>query len=71
MHTPASKKVTAFAVPGKEHYHFKTTPYGLTGALATFQRLLDKLIGPEMKSYAFAYLDDIVVVSGTFDDHLR
>jgi len=26
-------------------------PYGLTGVSATFQRLLDRLIGPEIKSF--------------------
>lgn len=39
-------------------------------APATFQRLLDRLIGPEMEPHAFAYLDDIVVVTQTFEDHL-
>lgn len=67
----ASREVTALAVPGKGHYHFKRILYGLTGTPATFQRLLGKLIGPEMKPYAFAYLDDIVVVSRNFEDHLR
>jgi len=42
-------------------------PYGLTGAPATFQHLLDRLIGPEMEPHAFAYLDDIVVVTRTFE----
>ncbi|XP_020296117.1 uncharacterized protein LOC109861044 [Pseudomyrmex gracilis] len=39
--------------------------------LPTFQRLLDKLIGPEMEPHAFAYLDDIVVVTATFEEHLQ
>lgn len=63
----ASKEITAFAVPEKGHYHFRRMPYGLTGTPAI---LLDKLIGPEMEPYAFAYLDHIVVVSRIFDDHL-
>jgi len=45
-------------------------PYGLTGAPATFQRLLDRLIGPEMEPFAFAYLDDIVIVTPTFEEHM-
>ena len=45
-------------------------PYGLTGAPATFQRLLDRLIGPEMEPFAFAYLDDIVVATPTFEEHM-
>lgn len=65
-----SREVTAFSVPGKGLYHFTRMPYGLTGAPATFQRLLDKLIGPEMEPHAFAYLDDIVVVTSTFEEHL-
>lgn len=45
-------------------------PYGLTGAPATFQRLLDRIIGPEMESFAFAYLDGIVIVTPTFEEHM-
>jgi len=43
----------------------------LTGAPATFQRLFDKLIGPEMEPYTFAYLDYIVIVTPTFKELLR
>jgi len=45
-------------------------PYGLTEASATFQRLLDRLIGPEMEPFVFAYLDDIVIVTPTFEEHM-
>ncbi|GAB1865875.1 Reverse ribonuclease integrase [Camponotus japonicus] len=65
-----SRELTAFTVPGKGLFHFTRMPYGLTGAPATFQRLLDRLIGPEMEPHAFAYLDDIVVVTRTFEEHL-
>jgi len=41
------------------------------GAPATFQRLLEKLIGPEMEPHAFAYLDNIVIVTPTFEEHLE
>jgi len=44
-------------------------PYGLTGTPTTFQRLLDRLIGSEMELFAFAYLDDIVIVT-TFEEHI-
>ncbi|XP_011881426.1 PREDICTED: uncharacterized protein LOC105569517 [Vollenhovia emeryi] len=65
-----SRELTAFTVPGKGLFHFTRMPYGLTGAPGTFQRLLDRLIGPEMEPHAFAYLDDIVIVTKTFDEHL-
>lgn len=65
-----SREITAFSVPGKGLYHFTRMPYGLTGAPAMFQRLLDRLIGPEMEPFAFAYLDDIVIVTPTFEEHI-
>lgn len=66
-----SREITAFSVPGKGHYHFTRMPYGLTGAPAMFQRLVDKIIGPEMEPHAFAYLDDIMVAIPTFEEHLE
>ncbi|XP_048511938.1 uncharacterized protein LOC125501083 [Athalia rosae] len=66
-----SREVTAFIVPGKGLFHFTRMPYGLTGAPATFQRLVDRLIGPEMEPYAFAYLDDIIITTTTFEKHLE
>src|SRR5699024_7102055 len=46
-------------------------PFGLHSAPATFQRLLDQVIGPELEPHVFVYLDDIIIVSQTFEDHLR
>lgn len=45
-------------------------PFRLTGAPATFQRLIDRVIMPEMRLNVFSYLDDITVVTKTFDKHL-
>ena len=68
--TPESREITAFVVPGRGLFHFKRMPYGLTNAPATFQRLLDRLVGTELYPQVFVYLDDIIVVTQTFDDHL-
>ena len=46
-------------------------PFGLNNAPATFQRLIDKVIGPELEPHAFAYLDDVIIVTETFEDHLK
>ena len=67
----SSKEKTAFTVPGRGLFQFKRMPFGLTNAPATFQRLLDRLIGPEMEPHAFAYLDDIIIVTKTFGEHLK
>ena len=46
-------------------------PFGLSNAPATFQRLVDKLIGSEMEPNVFAYLDDLIIVTETFEQHLE
>ncbi|XP_065368773.1 uncharacterized protein LOC135961204 [Calliphora vicina] len=66
-----SKKYTAFTVAGKGLFQWKVMPFGLTSAPATFQRTLDRVIGAEMEPYAFAYLDDIVVLGGSLEEHMR
>ena len=38
-------------------------PYGLSQAGVTFQRLVDKVIGPELEPFAFPYLDDIIIAT--------
>lgn len=61
---------TAFYVPGRGTLRFKVTAFGLTNAPATQQRLVDTLFGPEFNLKVFAYLDDIIIVSSTFQEHV-
>ncbi|CAF4687014.1 unnamed protein product, partial [Rotaria socialis] len=42
-------------------YHFTVMPFGLTNAPATFQRLMDLVLGGLKWSCALVYLDDIIV----------
>jgi len=46
-------------------------PFGLHSASATFQRVLDQVIGPEISPHAFAYQDDIIVIGRTLEEHKR
>jgi len=46
-------------------------PFGLHSAPATFQRLLDKVLGPDLEPRVLVYLDDIIVASSTFEEHLN
>ncbi len=55
--SPLSKEKSAFTTPFGLH-QFITLPFGLFGAPATFQRLMDKILRPHT-AYAAAYLDDI------------
>ena len=66
-----SKPITAFTVPGKGMYQFKRMPFSLTNAPATFQRLMDKVITPDLKPNVCCYLEDIIIVTQNFDDHLK
>lgn len=67
----SSKKYTAFTVPGRGLFHFKRLPFGLCNSPATWQRFIERIITGELTEFAFPYLDDIVVVSETFADHIR
>ena len=44
-------------------------PYGLTNAPATFHRLIDRVLGPELEPHVYTYLDDIIIVAETFEKH--
>lgn len=60
---------TAFYIPGRGTLRFKTTAFGLTNAPATQQRLVDMLFG-DFELKVFAYLDDVIVISTTFEEHV-
>ena len=66
-----AQAVTAFTVPGMGLFEFTRMPYGVVGGPATFQELSDRIIGPEMEPHAFSYLDDIIIVTETFEEHLK
>ena len=51
-------------------FQFKVMPFGLNGAPATFQRLMDRVI-QGVSEYTAAYLDDLMVYSATWKDHLE
>ena len=66
----ADRHKTAFIVPGGL-YEFVAMPFGLVGAPATFQRLMNKVLEPVINKFVFCYLDDIIVFSETFEEHLK
>lgn len=63
-----SKEKTAFATPGGL-WQYRRMPFGLCGARATFQRLMDQVLKSH-KEYAAAYLDDVVIQSADWESHL-
>lgn len=67
----SSREYTAFTIPGRGLYHFRRMPFGLTNAPATWQRLIDTVLGADLEPYVFVYLDDVIVVTPDFDTHLN
>ena len=63
-----SRPLTAFRNP-LGLFQFTVMPFGLHGAPVTFQRLMDKVLQGCEDSSA-AYLDDVVVFSLTWEEHL-
>ncbi|GFW33918.1 retrovirus-related Pol polyprotein from transposon opus [Trichonephila clavipes] len=51
-------------------YEFKVMPFGLCNAPATFERMMDNLLRNFKWTMCLCYLDDIIVFSETFEDHL-
>lgn len=64
------KEKTAFSTRNR-HLQFKVMPFGLAGAPATFQRAMDVLLTGISWQYCLVYLDDILIYSETFEDHIK
>lgn len=65
---PSSRPYTAFRTPAGL-FQFTVMPFGLHGAPATFQRLMDKVL-QGCEECSAAYLDDVVIYSRTWEEHL-
>ncbi len=46
-------------------------PFGLKGALATFQRLMIKILKLYLYDFVMIYLDDIIIFFQTMEEHLQ
>ena len=64
------KEKTAF-ITDEGLYQWKVMPFGLTNAPATFQRTMQLVLGELFYTIAPVYIDDIIVHSKTFDEHLE
>ncbi|KAL2095611.1 hypothetical protein ACEWY4_007759 [Coilia grayii] len=66
---PESSKEPAFRTLFG-HFQFTVLPFGLHGAPASFQRLMDRVLrGTE--GFAAADLDDTIIYSATWEEHLH
>lgn len=65
----SSRPYTAFQTPAGL-FQFTVMPFGLHGAPATFQRLMDRVL-QGCQHCSAAYLDDVVIFSETWEDHVQ
>ena len=64
----ADKENTAFICP-LGFYQFDRMPQGITGAPATFQRLMEKAVGDMNLLQVLVYLDDLIVFGKSLEEH--
>ena len=67
----ADKEKTALTVGPLGFYECNHMPFGLCNAPATFQRLMENCFGDINMKSCLIYLDDIVVFSRTFEEHVE
>jgi hypothetical protein len=66
----AAQKLAAILLPFGI-FRFICLPFGLKNAPAFFQRYMDKVLEEGLDNYVFVYIDDIVIFSKSFDDHIE
>ena len=62
------KKTAVVTADGK--YQWNVVPFGLATTISTFQYLMSTVLSG-LNNFAFMYLDDVLVFSETYDDHLH
>ena len=68
--SPESRWLSAFATEKEGQWQYKRVPFGLQNASAFFQRSIDSLLGRWHWQFVLAYIDDVVVWSSSWSDHL-
>lgn len=66
-----SRNHTAFSVSSKGTYRYIRMANGLINASSTLCELLDIVMGCDLEPHCFFYMDDLVVCTDSFEEHLR
>jgi transposase InsO family protein len=64
-----SRELTAFRTH-RGLYQFNRMPFGYRNGPAVFQRVMQNVLAPFLWIFALVYIDDIVIYSKTFEEHL-
>lgn len=65
-----SRKYVAFTFGGK-NYQYKRLPFGLNVSTALFTKAMDTIFGPEFSEFVTCYVDDILITSKSYEEHLQ
>ena len=68
--SPEHREKTAFCTQ-EGLFEFNVMPFGLCNAPATFQRLMDCVLAGLQWTNCLVYIDDIIIMGRSFDDHLH
>jgi hypothetical protein len=66
---PESQPLTAFTIPSRGQFHWITSPMGLLGCLASFQRLMEQVLRGLQN--ILIYIDDVLIHTDTHEKHLE
>ncbi|GBM23206.1 Transposon Ty3-I Gag-Pol polyprotein [Araneus ventricosus] len=67
---PEDREKTAFTT-GQGLWQFEVIPFGFCYAPATFERLMETVLRGLSSEACLVYLDDIIIVGRTFEEHLN
>ena len=70
-HCKKDKAKTAFSIPGSGLLQLNKMSFGLSNTPATFVRLMERVLRGLNWKVCLVYLDDIIVFSKTFKEHLE
>ena len=62
---------TAFTVGPLGFFEYNKMPFGLSNSPATYQRLMEECLGPLNMKICVIYLDDLIIFSDSFEQHLE
>ena len=65
----SAKERSAFVTPFG-HYQFNVMPFGMVNSGATFVRLM-KMILEGLEEFSDAFIDDVIIFSGNFPEHVE
>jgi transposase InsO family protein len=67
---PSDRQYAGFLHEGKS-YVFRVLPFGISTAVGGFTRAMDIILGSEVTQFTTAYIDDLLVTSETWEEHLH